>query len=164
MKIRRDHEYVHGLETVYAMFTDAGEIEAKHEALGARNISIEECEIYEDGADVRFIRELPAEVPGVLSKFLQPWNTVTQFEQWRSTGDGGYDADLDIDIANVPVTISGSLNLEPVDGGCVNHVRLAIECSIPLVGRTLAEFIGKDCKRLVADEYKYITQRLAGGS
>lgn len=164
MKIRRDHEYAHGLEAVYAMFTDSGEVQAKHEALGARNISIEECEIYEDGADVRVVRELPAEVPGVLSKFLQPWNSVTQFEQWRGTDDGGYDADLEIDIANVPVTVTGSLYLEPVEGGCVNHVRLTIESSIPFVGKTLAEFVAKDCKRLVADEYQYITRRLAGGS
>ena len=164
MKIRRDHEYAHGVEAVYAMFTDPGEVEAKHEALGARDIEIEECEIYEDGADVRVVRELPAEVPGVLSKFLQPWNNVTQFEQWRSTDDGGYDADLEIDIAGVPVTVTGSLHLEPVEGGCVNHVRLTVDSGIPFVGKTLAEFVAKDCKRLVADEYQYITERLAGSS
>lgn len=160
MKIQQDHEYAHSVEAVYAMFTDTGEVEAKHEALGARDIRIEECEIYDDGADVRFVRDLPAEVPGILKKFLQPWNTVTQFEQWRSTDDGGYDADLDIDIAGVPVSIKGSLYLEPVDGGCVNHVRVEVDCGIPLVGGTLAEFVAKDCERLVGNEYEYITERL----
>ena len=160
MKIRQDHEYAHSVETVLMQFTDVGEIEAKQEALGARNIRIEECEIYDDGADVRFVRELPAEVPGVLSKFLQPWNSVTQFEQWRSTDDGGYDADLDIDIANVPVTVSGMLYLEPVDGGCINHVRITVDCSIPFLGKSLAEFVAHDCERLVADEYEYITDHL----
>ena len=160
MKIRQDHEYAHSVETVLTQFTDIDEIEAKQAALGARNIRIEECEIYDDGADVRFVRELPAEVPGVLSKFLQPWNSVTQFEQWRSTDDGGYDADLDIDIANVPVTVSGTLYLEPVEGGCINHVRITIDCSIPLLGKTLAEFVARDCERLVEDEYEYITEHL----
>lgn len=163
MKIHEDHEYSHGLEAVYALFTDPGEIEAKQQALGAREIVIEECEIYEDGADVRFVRELPAEVPGILKKFLQPWNTVAQFEQWRSTGDGGYDADLDIDIANVPVTISGTLELQPTEDGCVNHVRITVDCTIPFVGKTLAEFVARDCARLVADEYAYITERLDSG-
>lgn len=163
MKIHEDHEYSHGLEAVYALFTDPGEIEVKQEALGAREIVIEECEIYEDGADVRFVRELPAEVPGILKKFLQPWNTVAQFEQWRSTGDGGYDADLDIDIANVPVTISGTLELQPTEDGCVNHVRITVDCTIPFVGKTLAEFVARDCARLVADEYAYITERLDSG-
>ena len=160
MKIRRDHEYAHSLEAVYALFTDAGEIEAKQEALGARSISVEECEIYEDGADITFVRELPADVPRVLRKFLQPWNTVTQSEQWRSTDDGGYDADLEIDIANVPVTISGTLELEPLEDGCVNHVRMTVDCGIPFVGKTLAEFVAKDCKRLIAEEYAYLTERL----
>ena len=161
MKIRQDHEYSHCVDDVLTLFTDTDEIEAKQEALGARNLRIEECEIYDDGADVRFVRELPAEVPGILSKFLQPWNTVTQFEQWRSTEDGGYDADLDIDIANVPVTVTGTLDLEPVEGGCINHVRITVDCSIPLLGKTLAEFVAHDCERLVADEYDYITARLA---
>ena len=161
MKIRQDHEYTHDLDTVYALFTDVEEVEAKHVALGARNFSVEECELYEDGADVSFVRELPAEVPGVLARFLQPWNTVEQSEQWRSSDNGGYDAELDIEIAGVPVTITGTLELEPVEGGCVNHVRIDIDCGIPFVGKTLAEFVAKDCERLVAEEYDYICERLA---
>ena len=163
MKIRRDHEYVHDLEDVYALFTDAAEIEAKQEALGARGISIEECESFEDGADVRFVRELPADVPGILTKFLQPWNTVRQSERWWCRDDGCYEADLEIEIANVPVTISGTLELEPLEEGCVNHVRMTVDCGIPLVGKTLAEFVGKDCKRLIAEEYQYLTERLESG-
>jgi hypothetical protein len=160
MKIHQDHEYAHSLESVYALFTDAGEIEAKQQALGARDVVIEECQIYTDGADVRFVRELPAEVPGILKKFLQPWNTVAQFEQWRSSDDGGYDAELEIDIANVPVTVNGTLELQPTEDGCVNHVRITVDCSIPLIGKTLAEFVAHDCERLVADEYAYITEQL----
>jgi hypothetical protein len=160
MKIRRDHEYAHSTDTVFALFTDAKEIKAKQKALGARKIRVEKCERDADGAAVRFVRELPADVPGLLSKFLQPWNTVEQSEQWRSCGDGVYKAGLAVDIANVPVTISGTLTLEPVEDGCVNHVRMAIDCGIPFVGKTLAEFVAKDCKRIIADEHKYISDRL----
>jgi hypothetical protein len=163
MKIRRDHEYAHSTDTVFVLFTDAKEIKAKQKALGARKIRIEECERDADGAVVRFLRELPAEVPGILSKFLQPWNTVEQSEQWRSCGDGVYKADLSIDIANVPVTISGTLALKPVEDGCVNHVRMAVDCGIPFVGKTLAEFVAKDCKRIIADEYDYISDQLELG-
>ena len=160
MKVRRDHEYAHSTDAVFALFTDADEIEAKQEALGARSIRIEECERDDDGAVVRFVRELPADVPGILKKFLQPWNTVEQSEQWRSCDDGVYKADLAIDIANVPVTVSGTLRLEPVEDGCVNHVRMNVDCSIPFVGKTLAEFVAMDCKRIVAAEYDYISDQL----
>lgn len=160
MKIRRDHEYAHSTDTVFALFTDKEEINAKQEVLGARNIRVEECERNDDSAVVRFIRELPAEVPGILSKFLQPWNTVEQSEQWRICGSGVYKADLAIDIANVPVIITGTLELEPVDDGCINHVRLGVDFGIPFIGKTLADFVAKDCKRIIADEYEYISDRL----
>ena len=161
MKIREDHEYAYNLEAVYAMFTVVEEVEAKHAALGARAFRIEEREVYDDGADVRFVRELPADVRGILAKFLRPWNTVLQSEQWRSSNNGGYDAELDIEIENVPVTITGILELEPTDRGCVNHVRVDVDCGIPFVGGTLAEYVAKDCERLIADEYQYICERLS---
>jgi len=163
MKIKRDHNYAHDTDTLFALFTDKKEITAKQKAIGARNLRVEECERETDGAVVSFARELPADVPGILSKFLQPWNTVEQSEQWRSCGDSVYKADLAIDIANVPVTISGTLKLEPVKDGCVNHVRMAVDCGIPFVGKTLAEFVAKDCKRILADEFEYISDRLGPG-
>ena len=161
MKVHRDHEYAHSTDTVFALFTDAKEIEAKQEALGARNIRVEECERDDDSAVVTFVRELPAEVPGILSKFLQPWNTVRQSEQWRGGSSGVYKADITIDIANVPVTVRGTLELEPLDDGCVNHVRLGVDSGIPFIGKTLADFVAKDCKRIIAGEYEYISDRLA---
>ena len=160
MKVHRDHEYAHSTDAVFALFTDADEIEAKQEALGARKMRVKECERNDDSAVVRFIRELPADVPGILSKFLQPWNTVEQSEQWRVRGGGVYEADIEIDISGVLVTVTGTLELEPVGAGCVNHVRLSVESGIPFIGKTLAEFVAKDCKRIIADEYKYISQRL----
>lgn len=163
MKIRRDHEYAHSTDTVFALFTDAKEIKAKQKALGARKMRVKECARDADGAVVRFVRELPADVPGILSKLLQPWNTVEQSEQWQSCGDGVYKADVSFDIANVPVTVSGTLELKPVKDGCVNHVRMAIDCGIPFFGKTLAEFVAKDCKRIIADEYDYISNRLGPG-
>ncbi len=86
-----------------------------------------------------------------------PWNNRNN---GRCLDGGEYAADLAIDIANVPVTVSGTLRLEPMEDGCVNHVRLKIDCGIPFIGKTLAEFVTTDCKRLIADEYEYIRDRL----
>lgn len=160
MKISEDHVYAHSTDTVFSLFTDANEIEAKQKALGARKIRVVDCERGSDGAVVRFMRELPAEVPGILSRFLQPWNRVEQSERWRRCGDRRFKSDLSIDVANVPVTVHGTLELKPVDDGCVNQVRLVVNCGIPFVGKLLAEFVAADCKRLMAIEYKYIADRL----
>ena len=163
IKLHRDHEYAHGTDAVYALFTDETEIKAKQKALGARKIRIVQCERDEDGAVVQVVRELPADVPGILKKFLQPWNTVEQSEEWQPGADGVYTADIAIDITGVPVTIEGTLELEPTDEGCVNHVNLEIDSGIPFVGKTLAEFVVKDCKRIIRDEYEYISDRLERG-
>ena len=160
MKILRKHVYAQGTDVLFALFTDKKEIKAKQQALGARNVRVEECEVYDDGAVVCVVRELPAEVPGMLKKFLKSWNAVTQTEQWRHLGGDKYEADIIIDVANVPVTVSGTLELEPVGDGCVNHVRITVDCGIPLVGKTLAEFVALDCKRLIAEEYEYLCERL----
>ena len=160
MKIRRDHAYSNSTHAVFALFTAPNEIKAKQEALGARNIRIVECESDSRGTTVRFARELPADVPGILSRFLQPWNSVEQSEVWRICEDDRYECDLEIDVANVPVTVSGTLELQPEGDGCVNQVRLNVECGIPFVGKTLAEFIAADCKRLIALEYDYISDRV----
>ncbi len=160
MKISEDHAYAHSTESLYAMFTDAKEITAKQEALGARKIEVLDCDTDDEGAVVSFVRELPAEVPGILSKFLQPWNTVEQDEQWRICDGERYECDLAIDIANVPVTVEGTLELKPTDDGCVNQVRLSVECGIPFVGKALAEFVAADCARLIDEEYEYLTERL----
>ena len=161
MKISANHRYLHNTDALYSMFTDSKEIKAKQKALGARKIRVVDCERDSDGAFVRCVRELPAKVPGLLSRFLRPWNSVEQSERWRSMNGAIFKSDLTIDIANVPVTVSGTLKLRPVNDGCVNQVRLAIDCSLPFVGNTLAEFVAADCKRLIAAEYKYITDRLA---
>ncbi len=161
MKISEDHAYSHGTEAVYALFTEAQEIEAKQEALGAREIDVLECDGDDEGAVVRFVRELPAEVPGILSKFLQPWNRVEQSEQWQVGDAHEYSCELAIDIANVPVDVRGTLKLRPTAEGCVNEVRIVVECGIPFVGKTLAEFVAADCRRLVDDEYDYISARLS---
>jgi len=160
MQVSVDHAYAYSTDVLFSLFTDSNEIEAKQEALGARQICVLDCERDSGGAVVRFVREMPAEVPGILSRFLQPWNSVEQSERWRSCAGGRFKSDLTIDVANVPVTVHGTLELKPVDDGCVNHVRLVVDCGIPFVGKLLAEFVVADCKRLIAVEYEYITDRL----
>lgn len=160
MKINRNHAYGHSSADVYSLFADADEIELKQKALGARKIRILQCKKDSDGATIRFVRELPADVPGVLQRFLHPWNNVAQSEQWQVCDDGVFKATLTIDVSNVPVDVSGTLTLKPTDGGCVNLVRLTIDCGIPFVGKPLAEFVAADCGRLVAAEYNYIKKRL----
>ena len=159
MRITAEHRYAHDTPTVLKTFTEASEIRLKQQALGARNIRIDECDVDADCANVRFTRELPATVPSLLQSFIQPWNRVQQSEVWQREADG-FAAQLVIDIAGVPVDVAGSLNLKQVSGGCINEVCIDVLCGIPFIGKALAEFVAADCERLIAEEYDYITERL----
>jgi hypothetical protein len=78
----------------------------------------------------------------------------------RRSEDDGYEADISIDAANVPVSIAGSLEIEPREAGCVNHVRLTVDGGIPIAGKALPDFVVKACERVIAEEYRCIYERL----
>ena len=159
-RITAKHVYDHAPEVVYAQFTDAAAVVAKHEALGARDVEVDDWHVDDDGAALVFEREVPVQVPGFLKRFLQPWNEVTQRERWRRLADDHYHADVDVEIDNVPVRIAGTLDLRATETGCVNDVALTISSSVPLVGGKLAAFIAGDTKRLIAAEHRYLVKHL----
>jgi hypothetical protein len=40
---------------------------------------------------------------------------------------------------------------------------MQVDSGVPFVGSTLAEFVARDCKRIIALEYEYISNRLDSG-
>ncbi|MEM7613226.1 MAG: DUF2505 domain-containing protein [Pseudomonadota bacterium] len=160
MRVARDHLYSVSPEALFGTFTDEAALLAKHKALGSRDIVIHRCQVSPEKAEVDFSREVPAEVPSMFKRFIQPWNAVRQTEHWQHNSVG-YHAALSLDIKGVPAAITGTLHIEPVDDGCINHIVLTIECSIPLVGGKLAKFIADDAKRQMRDEYEYLSALLA---
>ena len=44
--------------------------------------------------------------------------------------------------------------------GEAGSVTVTVDCGIPFVGKTLAEYVAKDCERIIAEEYEYICDRL----
>ncbi len=160
MKVSASHAYDCSAEAVFATFADADYLQAKHEALGARNIVIERCDAGDDSLETRLRREMPADVPGVLKKFLSPWNELVQEEHWSGNGADGYRCNFSIDIKGVPVTLKGKMHLHDTGSGSVNEVNLDIDCGIPLVGKKLAQFIGADAEKAMQAEYDYIRNNL----
>jgi hypothetical protein len=160
MEIKDLHQYDHAVESVFQFFHDPNAVKTKYETIGARNVEI--LDASEDGGvfTIKIQREVPADVPGVLQKFLGAWNKVVQTERWQTTADGGRTCDLDVDIAGVPVTVTGTMALQPRGEGCANDVRMKVTCGIPLVGKKLAEFVGGDTKKAMDSEYAYIKSHL----
>lgn len=163
MEVNGLHEYNSPTDEVYEFFHDSEKIKEKYEGIGSRNVNLLETSENPEGFTAKIQREVPADVPGILQKFLGAWNKVVQTEQWKSIGEGSHSCDLKVDIVGVPVSVSGTMLLRPEANGSVNDVRIKVTCGIPLVGKKLAEFVGNDTKKAMDLEYAYIKGHLPQG-
>ncbi|MFK8031494.1 MAG: DUF2505 domain-containing protein [Gammaproteobacteria bacterium] len=157
MKIVAKHEYPCSSAELYQLFTRDGFHSDKFSACGARNIEVLESEKTDDTFSITLDREVPADVPGVLKSLIGEWNTVTQTEEWEDVGDAEFICDFALSTEGVPAEISGTMNVMPHGDGCVNHVEMEITSSVPLLGKKLAQFIGKDAEKTLGKEYEYIS-------
>ncbi|UZE96402.1 DUF2505 domain-containing protein [Alkalimarinus alittae] len=160
MEVRDTHSYTQDVDTLFKHFSDAEQVKIKHEALGARAINPVKFEATDSTLEVVLEREVPADVPRAMKKFLSDWNQVKQIESWTGTPGEGYRCDISIEIQGVPVSITGTLELKPEGTGCTNTVCLDISCGIPLVGKKLAELVASQSKTSMKEEYEYIKSAL----
>lgn len=156
MKIIAKHEYSCTSGELYELFSSDGFHSDKFAACGARNVEVVESEKTDDTFSITLDREVPADVPGVLKSLIGEWNTITQTEEWEDVGDDEYICDFALSTEGVPAEITGTMNVMPQGKGCVNHVEMEIESSVPLLGKKLAQFIAKDAEKTLGKEYDYI--------
>lgn len=160
MKVTQKHEYQQSVDDVYASFQDEAFVKEKLAAIGARNVVIESISASGDTVNIKLTREMPAEAPSALKKFVAPWNKLTQTEQWKGSTGGPYTCAIKIDIAGVPVSMQGKMKLSAEGSGSVNDIVMNVKSSIPIVGRALAGFVGEATGRSMQDEYSYISANL----
>ncbi len=160
MEIQAQHAYAMDIDKLFAAFGQRETILAKLQAMGARNIKIERCDATATSLDVQIHREVPTDAPGVLKKFLGDWSPVAYRESWHGTPGKEYRASFEVHLEGVPVQITGSMVLTPEGQGTVNRLTMSITCGIPFVGGKLAEFIGHNSEKTIADEYQFLKQHL----
>lgn len=160
MIVDASHVYAHPVERVYQVFTDPSFLTEKFAAVGARNVRIVNEERTPEGYRVVVEREVPLEVPAVLRSFLGDWNAIRQSERWEDVG-GEYVNELEISASGVPVDLRGSMVLRPEGEGCVNDVQMEITSQVPLVGGKLTEFVARNTRKGLDDEYAFIRDWLA---
>lgn len=161
MRVTASHKYATDVADVYAAFCKPDFYKKKFAAVGARGVEVLEKKKRGDTFYIRTEREVPSDVPGMLRKFLGDWNTVVQTESWEPD-DEGYFNQLEIESEGVPVSIEGTMSLQPDGKGCVNKLSFEIDCSIPLVGGKLEDFIARDMREVLDREYKFIKGYLVG--
>lgn len=154
MKFKQRDEYAINAEALFKAITDAAYLQARSEAIGARNISVE---VSESGGAItaKVVREMPTDAPGKLKSFVPSWSKAVQTEQWKTGGGATYVGSADVHPDGVPATITSTMRIVPSGSGCVMEIDTEVKSSIPFVGGALAKFVGETAQKTLAAEYAY---------
>lgn len=155
MKVNLEHKYSVDVDSLFNLFQDPDFILERYLETGAVNASLLELND-EDGVLIRVERVVLVDVPGFLSKFMQPTTHVLQTERWQGEAGGPYLNDMQVEIKGTPVKLHISMQLVAKGKGCVNLVEIETKCGIPLIGGKIADFVGKDAERTANLEYDFI--------
>lgn len=161
MKLSIAHEYAYPVETVWEAFRDPSFVEAKFMAIGAREVNLIKCDGDADSMVLVVEREVELDAPSVLKSFLGRWNRIVQSENWTRKDDQ-YVNKFRVNAGGVPVRITGVGTLRPDEDGCVYEIDIEVVSEVPLVGRTLAQFVGTSTEETLDAEFDYTSENLEG--
>jgi hypothetical protein len=157
-----EHHFTAPVERVLEMYSDPQYLPAKYRELGLRDIEIVSRTDGDQQWEVtcRFKRRASIEVPKMAQKFIggAEWLPAQQTDRWDRTRRTGR-LEVVIDPFKAFTRIHCEMALEPTPAGCVNRMRWTVECSVPLVGSTLAKFIAQDIQSKSAQD-GVVAQRL----
>ncbi len=157
MKLTKTFQFEQNVDAIFTAYTDKEFLAKKMEAMGARNIEIT-IEKNKGEIKITSTREMPADVPGVLKKFLNPWNKMTQKEIWTGSKGGPYYGDLEIKVAGAPVTVIGQMKIASMHSGSIAANSTEISTSIPFLGKSIKKFIAKASEEAINQEFEYVRQ------
>jgi hypothetical protein len=166
VKFSVTHDYDHSAEEVLAALTDFDAMKAKYEALGQSSVTLVSHERKPDGAIVISTqRVVPLQVPSFAKRILSPKQSVTQIDTWSAPGpDGARTGTFKVEAKGTPVKISGTMRLAPAgEDVCTDVMDVSIDCSVPLIGGKLADFVSGDTRRALDHEHDWVTAHLSAG-
>ena len=163
MKFSATHTYQRPAATVFAVLTDFDSVRQKYEALGHGDVElISREEDGEGGVTLVTRRVVPLDLPGVAKKVLSPRQSVAQADTWSAPDADGVRTGTFAAVAKgTPVQVHGTMRLAPSGARrCTNITDVTVDCKIPLIGGTIAGFVGGDTRRMVDHERAWISEHL----
>ncbi len=162
MEISFEHVYDADAATVIAMLTDRDYLQAKVNELGHGPGEVLECD--PDGSGgwrLVTTRIVEIEVPGFAARFIQPTNTMKQTDEWGPDRDGVRDGSWKVEARGVPVSLSGTMRLQPRGAGSVEFINGTIKANVPLVGGKLEKLVFQGVDDNIGHELEFNRKWLA---
>lgn len=157
MELRVDDHYDTDVATLHATVTSADYLTAKYAALGYTNVTVRAA----GPRRVETQRDVSAPLPGFAKKVLGETTTVVQTEEYAEPAGDRVEGTWKAVGKGSPVTMGGTMTIEPDGDGCVLRIRGTVKAGIPLIGGKLEGFVGGEAQRTLADEYAFTRRWLA---
>lgn len=159
-----EHHFNATVDQVLAMYRDPEYIPSKYRELGLRDIEIVSRTADDRHFQVvcRFKRKSSIEVPKMAQKFIgsADWVPAQQSDRWDIASRSGR-LEVIIEPLKSFTTIRCEMKLEATPDGAVNRMRWTVDCSVPLVGGTMAKFIAQDIQSKSEQDGRIARQLLA---
>lgn len=140
--------------TVFTMLRDRDYVQAKCEATGSLQTTVQIREELDGSTTIVSTRVLPAEVPSVARKFVGETITATETQEWSPAAtDGSRTASVRVDFSG-PLAFSGTLHLTPSGEGSQVITEGAFTASVPFVGGTIESVAAEQTARYLSAEEK----------
>ena len=139
MRLTTREELDGTVDEVFALLTDQAFQEAKCAATTDGGATAVEITGNAPGRRVRTTRELPSDgLPDVARSFVGEHLTVIEVQEWSGpAADGSRESALDIHVKGAPLTIKGTLRLEPSGSGTVEVLDAELKANVPFIGGKL---------------------------
>ena len=125
------------VDEVYALYTDPAFQEAKCVATtdDSNRFSVD-VTFGPNTHRVRTERHLPSQtLPDVAKSFVGEHLTIIEVHTWSLPGpDGSRESVLDLHVKGAPLTLKGTLRLEPSRGGAVQVLDAELKANVPFIG------------------------------
>ena len=163
MRLTTREELDGTVDEVHALLTDQAFQEAKCAATTDGGPTAVEISGNAPGRRVRTTRELPSNgLPDVARSFVGEHLTVIEVLDWSGpAADGSRESALDIHVKGVPLTIKGTLRLEPSGSGTLEVLDAELKANVPFIGGKLEQAAAGPINTAIEIEIRLLREWLA---
>jgi hypothetical protein len=163
MRFRLDTSYDASPEEVFAMITDITFQGQVFERLRVHSYDV----VVGDAGDdlrVRFHWQTQAsDVPVVARRFVGNTLELAQVKVWhRPDANGAREADVDGEVAGVPVKVSGTTRIVPDGRGTTQAFDLQVTASVPMVGKGIEQVVADAVRVRLEKKFEVARAWLSG--
>jgi Protein of unknown function (DUF2505) len=150
-------------EEVYALLTDQAFQEAKCEATTVGGPFTAEVGGGSSGARVTTQRELPTDdLPDVARSFVGEKLTIIEVLDWSAAAaDGSREALIDLHVKGAPLTLKGTVRLEPSGSGTVESLDAELKANVPFIGGRIEQAAAGPIRTAIDIEFRLLREWLA---